>query len=822
MAQKRMESAVSKSKQPASGSRLIRGLAVAACALLALPAFTPSAPAVAEPDTAATAASTDFVCERGYVYSMGQPDGIIREIAPDGTVTPVGGAWAGTNLNSLAIDRGGAHAYAVERFSDVYNNANTVAARGYDAATGAFTNLSQAQTLPELTGGDHNTRGSIVAGAVDLKTGTYMIGGFAAELVGWNQYEIVFVVYRFVPEPPANGTFVKLGVIRTGETFRRNAVKPARNGDMAFDNEGNLFFLRSGTDDLNIFSVSAEELENATGGDLRASATPVAQKALTNVNGIAFDADGTVYLGDYNRVERYDPITWEHLGTRTSRLERSSDLASCSSPSSLTVRKDVVSRAQSSDQFTISMSEGAAEIGSATTTGSGLGIRPEQVGPFPVRSGKTYSFAEAGASGTDLTAYDSEWSCHDLTSGTTLASGTGTAGEITVPAPQPASGSSIVCDLKNSARSTLTLTKAFENSFGGSDDPSVWELNATPDGGGPIAFASGETKAVGAGGFTVGEAARPGFTLESVECSTPDGAVPVDADHRVEVGPSEDVSCVLTNADLPGSVTWNKVDEFTGDHLAGAQWLLTGPGGDIEVTDNTGQAGYTGRDTDDRAGRFHVEQLHHGAYELRETVAPDGYEISAPDPIAFSITAEALEVSLPSVPNRLLLEFGLKKFSLASASQAQPELLDGAAFEVRRDEAGGPGAPIQGAVVGTSAGEFSLTGLTPGKYWLVETASPEGYATLVDPVAFTVTHDAANPRGVLALIDQDDPLVALSSDGMVIHVFDSRSVALPTAGGSGAGLFVVSGAALAALATAAWQIARSARKRAESAAGATE
>ena len=822
-----MESAVTKPKQSAVGKRIIRSLAVVACSLLALPAFAPSALAVDQPETAAqpeasvARAGTDFVCEPGYVYTVSQTDGTIREIGPDGSITRVGsGAWAGGNLNSIAIDQGGAHAYAVERYSDSYNNANTVAARGYDAATGTFTTLGPAQSLPELTGGDSTTRGSIVAGAADLKTGTFMIGGFASELVGWRLYEVVFVIYEFVPAEAATGGFSKVGVIRTGERFRTEATKPARNGDMAFDSQGNLYFVRSGEKDLNIFSVSAAELENASGGDLRASATPVSQGALKNVNGIAFDSDGTVYLGDFERVERYDPITWQHLGTHATGLKTSSDLASCSSPSSLTLRKNIVSRAQASDQFTISMAEGAATIGSATTTGSGLGIRPEQVGPFPVRSGKTYAFSEAGAEGAELSAYTSEWTCTDASTGATLASGTGTSGEVSIPDPQPSSGASIVCDISNAARSTLTLTKAFDNSYGASDDPAVWDLHATPDGGDPISFASGETHVVGAGGFAIGEAPRPGYELRTVECSTDAGTVPVDAEHRIDIGGGEHVACVLTNADLPGSVSWSKVDEFTGDRLAGAQWLLTGPQGEIEVTDNTGQEGYAGRDTDERPGSFTVAELAHGDYELVETVAPEGYEITNRDPIAFTIAAEDLEVRLPSVPNRLLLEFGVKKFSLATASQAQPELLDGAAFEVRADDGGAPGAVIPGAVGDVEAGVFTLTGLTPGTYWLVETASPDGYAALVEPIEFTVTHDAAHPDGALALTDPDDPLVALAPDRKAIHVYDSRAVALPTAGGSGPGYWALGGAAIAALAGATWLMTRSMRHRARAGSGA--
>jgi uncharacterized repeat protein (TIGR01451 family) len=75
-------------------------------------------------------------------------------------------------------------------------------------------------------------------------------------------------------------------------------------------------------------------------------------------------------------------------------------------------------------------------------------------------------------------------------------------------------------------------------------------------------------------------------------------------------------------------MTWTKVDD-KGARLGGAVFELRLPGRDgeqrVEVADNTGQDGYTGRDTDPAAGEFAVAGLDFGTWTLVETRAPEGY-----------------------------------------------------------------------------------------------------------------------------------------------------------------------------------------------------
>ncbi|NLP84381.1 hypothetical protein HF576_11000 [Microbacterium sp. CFH 90308] len=123
------------------------------------------------------------------------------------------------------------------------------------------------------------------------------------------------------------------------------------------------------------------------------------------------------------------------------------------------------------------------------------------------------------------------------------------------------------------------------------------------------------------------------------ETDAPSGyLLPASASQQVAVGSEQDVT--VTFVDPLGSVTWLKHDgegallggatfqiAATGGDAAGAPWELDA--GPITVLDNTGQPGYTGRDTDADAGEFLVTDLPTGTYSVVETVAPAGYDLAA-------------------------------------------------------------------------------------------------------------------------------------------------------------------------------------------------
>jgi uncharacterized repeat protein (TIGR01451 family) len=126
--------------------------------------------------------------------------------------------------------------------------------------------------------------------------------------------------------------------------------------------------------------------------------------------------------------------------------------------------------------------------------------------------------------------------------------------------------------------------------------------------------------------------------------------------------------------------------------------------------------------------------------------------------------------------------------------------LDGSQWQLQADAAGAPGAVIANGVqpVSGQTGEFKMTGLLPGTYWLTETTAPDGYALLAQQVRFTVA-----PGGAVTLVGGPGGGVTLtttSSGDPEITVRDPRALALPLAGGNGTKTFVLIGALLLTLA----------------------
>ena len=122
-------------------------------------------------------------------------------------------------------------------------------------------------------------------------------------------------------------------------------------------------------------------------------------------------------------------------------------------------------------------------------------------------------------------------------------------------------------------------------------------------------------------------------------------AASVAADARITV--------TNTTRQVPGSVTWTKVD---GDDnlLAGAVWTLTGPGinDGVEVADCVSDPCRTGAfdDQDPVAGQFELVGLSWGDYTLVEKTAPAGYFLDT-TPHEFTIGEGELTIVLDPIEN---------------------------------------------------------------------------------------------------------------------------------------------------------------------------
>ena len=192
-----------------------------------------------------------------------------------------------------------------------------------------------------------------------------------------------------------------------------------------------------------------------------------------------------------------------------------------------------------------------------------------------------------------------------------------------------------------------------------------------------------------------------------------------------------------------GHVTWRKVDEF-GEVLEGAAFTLSRPGQSVQVTDNTGQSGYTGRDTNPEPGHFAVGGLDFGDWTLSETTVPQGYAGGAAEQL--TLTAGASTVDVGDVVNT---QDGRVSWTKVGEDGTP---LAGAEFTV----ATGTGKGAQGLDVTDNTGQsgyagpdtdprtgrFALEGLDFGTWTLTETVPPLGWTGLAEPIEFTVSAKA--------------------------------------------------------------------------------
>lgn len=218
----------------------------------------------------------------------------------------------------------------------------------------------------------------------------------------------------------------------------------------------------------------------------------------------------------------------------------------------------------------------------------------------------------------------------------------------------------ITCVFLNvKAGQTLQLIKEVDNTLGGTATPADFVLTATPtDPAGPaLEFATGDTKNVLAGEWTIGEEDVDGYGLTGISCVV-DGGAPVDlTDGELTIGATDRTTvCTLSNRSLPGEVTWNKVDG-AGVKLSGSEWKLVGPApatDEVAITDcvEADAADCVGPDLAPEAGEFRLAGLAWGEYTLVETKAPAGYKLLAEDAIdPFTISSAALNVSLDDIVN---------------------------------------------------------------------------------------------------------------------------------------------------------------------------
>ena len=374
--------------------------------------------------------------------TVGENQRLWRIHTETGAQTEVGTFSAPNNasqVNAMGISANGESVYGIYRVGSQAAGTQTIFRN--NTTNGTTTTLG---TTPQGV--------AITHGAVNPDTGIYYYGGFSGAVLN---------VYGFNPN---NGT--NLGLVASG-----TVPTSGGNGDFAFDNSGNLYYV--GADSANInnkgstLGVIGQALPTTPNSAITITGTAISViRSDQGINGIAYGSDGLLYMSSGNRLFAADPTSGDVLRSPSWGIAGTTDMGSCAVPSTLTLQKDFVDgRFAADDQVTLNLTGNGLEVGGAGNTGVTQGNQPgvqnqrpsELAGPVPVRPNRTFYFNEVGA-GADELNYDSSYVCVDQSTDTELTSGDGTSGEVTIPAT--AGGSNVVCTFSNDAqRPSMSLQK---------------------------------------------------------------------------------------------------------------------------------------------------------------------------------------------------------------------------------------------------------------------------------------------------------------------------------------------------------------------------
>lgn len=300
-----------------------------------------------------------------------------------------------------------------------------------------------------------------------------------------------------------------------------------------------------------------------------------------------------------------------------------------------------------------------AEI--AQTSGSGMSTVPTEIQRLTNSSGKAawrINFTSSGSDATVAVSETMQLGYSFVRGSCTVTKLSGATSTTSLSGPDAYSltgvgpGDRVDCTYTNKPSSaTLTLVKHVNIQYGGTAQATAWTLAATGQTpiSGPTGSAAVTNAVVSPGTYTLSESGGPAGYQQTGAWYCSGAAV---NGSTVSLTQGANVTCTITNSDLPGSVTWSKTD--TADNLlAGSVWTLTGPkmsdnepGPSVDVEDCVAGSGSacTGRDKNPVAGKFSVIGLSWGTYTLVEKAAPLGYVLD-PTQRDFTIRGDALSFS---------------------------------------------------------------------------------------------------------------------------------------------------------------------------------
>lgn len=383
-------------------------------------------------------------------------------------------------VNALAISQGGLYSYySVQRTSSAEPAGLPVFQQ--DNKTGKTVLLATMNIPSDVTRSGVAGAAATVRGGINPTDGIY-----------WISASVDDVTHHFWAYNTLTGqNYGYVGYI-TG-TLNSAGNPTGGNGDLVFDQEGNLLFVSSTTSTGQLWRVSG--LSGALAGAPKTRATSidslVTRQKLTDLttngqfNGVTFDNDGFLYVSfsdssDNSYIQKLDPNTGaaigsaipvSGLGTPDNRVRGVVDLADCNDPGGLRLQKVYEGRVAAADNVTLEIRRTDASGkdlpgGSATTNGPATGLQTNAAAVAIGVPGKTYSLKETAVSGTtELANYSTTLACVDKTHGDApLAVTKAGQGEYSLvfPGVTAADGqllANVVCTYTNTPRPQIAVEK---------------------------------------------------------------------------------------------------------------------------------------------------------------------------------------------------------------------------------------------------------------------------------------------------------------------------------------------------------------------------
>ncbi|EJR80160.1 SpaA isopeptide-forming pilin-related protein, partial [Bacillus cereus] len=216
-------------------------------------------------------------------------------------------------------------------------------------------------------------------------------------------------------------------------------------------------------------------------------------------------------------------------------------------------------------------------------------------------------------------------------------------------------------------------------------------------------------------GFSVPQTLAPG-TYKVYETVAPEGYQKLTSPVEVTLQAGETKTIEIKNTMQKGQIEVKKIDsENGGKPLANAEFDIVKDGVVVEhiVTDKDGKA--------------ISKPLAPGKYILKETKAPEGYQLKETE-FEVNVTGDGI---FPIQVENAMVEKG--NIEITKVDKENGAVLAGVKFEVQDEKEG-----VVRKVTTDKEGKANVSDLLVGKYKLVETKSLPGYKKLTEPVPFEI------------------------------------------------------------------------------------